>query len=396
MTRVILHADMDAFYASIEQRDHPEWRGKPVIVGGIGKRGVVSAASYEARVFGVHSAMPGAQAQRLCPQGIFVPGRMEAYVEASMQIREVFLSLTDLVEPLSLDEAFLDVTGSLRLFGGGELMAESLRRDVFDATGLTVSVGVAASKYVAKVASDHKKPDGLTVVPPGGEEQFLAPLSIRRLWGAGKKTTERMQAMGLHRIADIQALSLETLESQFGERAGQHYFALCRGRDERAVVPHQGPKSVSRETTFGDDVRDDSKLRSVLLNLSEDVGIRLRRKQLSGSTVRLKLRYPPFETLTRQVHMPQPTQDDMQIYRAVVELLQATRRNREPVRLIGVGVSELSEGSRPVQGQLFQQDEVEGGKVVNETLDAIRARFGRHAAERGQGHEGGTGGSTGD
>lgn len=388
MGRVILHADMDAFYASVEQRDRPELRGKPVIVGGLGKRGVVSTASYEARRFGVHSAMPGAQARRLCPDGVFLPGRMEAYAEASARIREAFLEFTDLVEPLSLDEAFLDVTGSVRLFGDGQQIAQALREQILATTRLTVSVGVAASKFVAKVASDHQKPDGLTVVPPGTEAAFLGPLPVARLWGAGRVTQERMRGLGLNTIADIQSLSLQTLVSQFGESAGGHYHALCRGHDERPVVPERGPLSVSRETTFEEDVRDGETLRSVLLALSEDVGMRLRRQGLSGHTVRLKLRYPPFRTLTRQVRLPAPTHDDMAIHGAAAALLAETRAEHQPVRLLGVGVSDFSAEERPVQTELFAPQAPDGR--VDRTLDAIREKFGKSAAHRGRGGAGGT------
>jgi DNA polymerase-4 len=382
MSRVILHADMDAFYASVEQRDRPELKGLPVIIGGLGKRGVVSTASYEARRFGVHSAMPGAQARRLCPDGIFLAGRMEAYSEASALIREAFLEFTDLVEPLSLDEAFLDVTGSVRLFGDGRQIAQALREQILSTTRLTVSVGVAASKFVAKVASDHEKPDGLTVVPPGTEAEFLGALPVGRLWGAGKVTRDRMERLGLRTIADIQALSIESLVAHFGASAGRHYHALCRGHDERPVVVSGGPLSVSRETTFEEDVSSGERLRTVLLALSEDVGSRLRRKGLVGETVRLKLRYPPFETLTRQQHMARPTHDDMEIHAAAVALLEKTRPSDRPVRLIGVGVTDLGSAARPVQAELFAAAQPDGR--VDRTLDEIRERFGKGAAHRGR------------
>ena len=391
MVRVILHADMDAFFASVEQRDHPELKGKPVIVGGLGKRGVVATASYEARRFGVHSAMPTAQARRLCPDGVFLVGRMEAYAEASAQIRDAFMDYTDLIEPLSLDEAFLDVTGSVRLFGDGRAIAEALRDQVRRATRLSVSVGVAASKFVAKVASDQQKPDGLTVVPPGLEESFLAPLPVGRLWGVGKVTQRQMQARGWRTVADIQALSLETLVADFGASSGEHYHALCRGVDDRPVVPERGPLSVSRETTFEEDILSGEQLRVVLLSLSEDVGMRMRRQGLSGETVRLKIRYPPFRTLTRQTRMQVATHDDMTIFKTALELMGKVRSPDQPVRLIGVGVTDLVSRPESVQAELFGNPIDEG--LVDQTLDAIRVRFGRGAAGRGRGK--GAGGERG-
>jgi DNA polymerase-4 len=239
---------------------------------------------------------------------------------------------------------------------------------------------------VAKVASDQNKPDGLTVVPPGTEADFLAPLPVGRLWGAGAVTQARMERLGLATIADIQAQPLETLVAHFGESAGRHYHALCRGDDERPVVPQRGPLSVSRETTFEEDVSDGEQLRSVLLALSEDVGMRLRRKGLVGSTVRLKLRYPPFRTLTRQVRLPTPTHDDMTIHGAALALLQETRAPRQPVRLLGVGVSDFAEEGRAVQAELFGSTAPDGR--IDRTLDAIRERFGKGAAHRGRSQHG--------
>jgi DNA polymerase-4 len=384
MSRVILHADMDAFYAAIEQRDRPELRGKPVIVGGLGPRGVVSTASYEARVFGVHSALPGAQARRLCPDGIFVPGRMARYVEVSREIQGIFRGFTDLVEPLSLDEAFLDVTGSVRLFGDGEAMAQALRAQVFEATHLAVSVGVASNKFVAKVASDQDKPDGLTLVQPGQEAAFLAPLPVSRLWGAGRVTQKRLTDLGLHTLGDLQQLSQQTLEGHLGATSGAHFHALCRGQDTRPVVTGGAPKSISRETTFGEDVSADESLRSTLLALCEDVGRRLRRQNLRGGTLRLKLRYPPFQTLTRQNKLEPPCDDDLGLYHAALALFEAARPSGKPVRLIGVGAADLQSGAASHQGQLFSDDAPgrRAGEQMNATLDAIRERFGPGAVRR--------------
>ncbi|MFT7465042.1 MAG: DNA polymerase-4 [Pseudohongiellaceae bacterium] len=373
---------MDAFFASVEQRDDPSMRGRPVIVGGLGARGVVAAASYEARRFGVHSAQPTAEARRLCPGGYFVPPRMSRYSAASRLVREVFESFTDLVEPLSLDEAFLDVTGSLRLFGDGRDIAERLREEVFAATELKVSVGVASSKYVAKVASDVDKPDGLTIVPPGGEAEFLAPLPIRRLWGAGKVLGRRLADQGWTTIGDLQAQTIEQLVMALGERSGMHFFDLCRGHDQRPVQPSSEARSVSRETTFGEDVSDDNLLHAVLLDHAEDVGRRLRRQGLVGRTVRLKLRYPPFETLSRQTRLHSPTSDDAAIYQQGRQLLAAVRSTGRPVRLIGLGMTDLCSADVPVQQELFAALNPAPADKVNKTLDAIRERFGGSAASR--------------
>lgn len=373
---------MDAFFASVEQRDEPSLRGRPVIVGGLGRRGVVAAASYEARTFGVHSAQATAVARRLCPQGHFVPPRMNSYTAASRAVRKIFDSFTDLVEPLSLDEAFLDVTGSLRLFGDGPAIARRLRREVLRATELTVSVGVASSKYVAKVASDLDKPDGLTVVPVGGEAAFLAPLPIQRLWGAGKVMRRRLSDLGWQTIGDLQQQSLEQLVAALGEHAGVHFHALCRGQDPRPVEGGGVPRSVSRERTFAEDVSDEDTLHAVLLDHAEDVGRRLRRQGLAGRTVRLKIRYPPFETRTRQARLANPTSDDACIYRQGRELLAAARAGARPVRLLGLGLSDLCAADADVQGELFAPAAAVPADTVNRTLDAIRERFGGSAAGR--------------
>lgn len=376
---------MDAFYASIEQRDDPALRGKPVIVGGLGNRGVVSTASYEARRFGVHSAMPTARARRLCPDGIFVVPRMQAYAEASARVRAVFDRYTDLVEPLSLDEAFLDVTGSRRLFGDGPTIAADLRRRVREATdGLTVSVGVASTKFVAKVASDLDKPDGVTVVEPGGEREFLAPLPIARLWGAGPATQKRLADVGIRRIGDLQTRDAASLAASVGPSLAEHLVRLARGDDVRDVVPGRPPKSISHETTFGLDVSDDARLDAVLLKLSEDVGRRLRARGLVAGTLKLKLRFPPFRTVSRQLSLDPPSCEDRVLVDRARELVRRCRRPGEPVRLIGVGTSDLAPQGRARQAELFGQASTGASEVspIDATLDAIRDRFGDDAAGR--------------
>lgn len=375
---------MDAFYASIEQRDDPALRGKPVIVGGEGKRGVVATASYEARKFGVRSAMPGGRARALCPQAIFVTPRMDAYAAVSEQVFRIFERYTPLVEPLSLDEAFLDVAGSRALFGDGAAIAARIRADVRGETGLTVSVGVATSKYVAKVASDLRKPDGLVVVPEGGERAFLAPLPVGRLWGAGPVTQKRLLDLGIGTIGDVQRMAFEQLAAAVGGAAAEHYHALAQGLDPREVEPERDAKSISHETTFHDDVRGDEELRRVLLELSEAVGRRLRRHGIRGEVVRLKIRFPPFETHTRQRKLGAPTDDDMAIYRTAKALLHEARPGSRPVRLIGVGVAELTSGPQPRQASLFDEPQArERSRNLLRAMDAIKDRFGddaiRHA-----------------
>jgi DNA polymerase-4 len=382
--RTILHADMDAFYAAIEQRDHPEWRGKPVIVGGDGPRQVVSTASYEARKFGVRSAMPGVRAKQLCPHGIFVLPRMHVYEAVSDQVRAVFESFTDLVEPLSLDEAFLDVTGSRALFGDGAAIAARIKHDVNAATQLTVSVGVATSKYVAKVASDLKKPDGLVVVPPGEERAFLRPLSVARLWGVGPVTQQQLERAGLRTIGDVQSRSEGELVAAFGANLGEHLYVLANGLDPRSVEPDRAAKSIGHEMTFAEDLVEDEDVKGVLLQLCEMVGRRLRRVALRGSVVKVKLRYPDFTTLVRQRKVA-ATADDLELYRVGCELVDTVWDRRRGVRLLGISVAGLGDEGRPAQQGLFAPPPQKRDQVLK-AMDKIRDRHGegsvRHGVER--------------
>lgn len=372
---------MDAFYAAIEQRDHPEWRGKPVIVGGDGPRQVVSTASYEARRFGVHSAMPGVRAKRLCPQGIFVVPRMDVYAAVSAQVHEVFARFTDLVEPLSLDEAFLDVTGSRALFGDGEAIARAIKQQVRAATQLCVSVGVASSKYVAKVASDLKKPDALVVVPPGEERAFLAPLPVSRLWGVGPATEPLLHRQGLRTIGDVQARSERELVDALGQNLGEHVFVLANGLDARSVEAERGAKSIGHEMTFVEDLHDPDQVRSIVLQLSEMVGRRLRANGVRATVVRLKLRHPDFTTLSRQRKV-EPTADDLVIHRVACELLAACWRGRPGVRLLGVTGASLVRADAPVQGGLFAAAPKKRDQLLA-AMDRIRDRHGESAVRHG-------------
>ena len=293
--RTIIHVDMDAYYASVEILDNPEFRGKPVVVGGTSDRSVVSAASYEARKYGIHSAMATVKARRLCPHAIFLPVRMSRYREISQMIMDIFHRFTPLVEPISLDEAFLDVTGSSNLFGEGPIIAREIKRLIAEETGLTASAGVAASKLVAKIASDLHKPDGLTVVEAGREREFLASLPISKLWGAGGKTIESLALLNVESIGDLAVLPPAILTSKFGKH-GRHLHLAANGIDDRPVVPIREAKSIGHEETFSEDLTDLVVIKRELLELATKVGERLRRYELRGQTITVKVKFHDFST----------------------------------------------------------------------------------------------------
>ena len=387
MTRAILHCDLDAFYASVEQRDHPEYRGRPVIVGGApGERGVVSAASYEARAFGVRSAMPLATAGRLCPDGIFVPGDHESYRRASDAVMALFAEYTPLVQPISLDEAFLDVTATLQLFGGAVAIARALKTRVRSDLGLVLSVGVATNKLCAKIGSDLEKPDGLVVVPEGQEAAFLAPLPLARLWGVGPKTREVLEGWGLRTIGQLAATEPAELEARFG-RHGRSIRDRALGVDDSDVTPEEAPKSIGHEYTFERNTSDARFIEATLLGLAERTARRLRDAEVRGHTVTLKLRVAPFETRTRQRTLAEPTADAVEIYGTARTLLRDVLAGDRvagkvsPVRLIGVSVSGLVAGT---QLGLFDQART---SRLNEALDAVRSRFGTEALGRATARE---------
>ena len=363
---------MDAFYASVEQRDRPELRGRPVIVGADPRgRGVVAASSYEARRFGVHSAMPIGRAARLCPDGVFLPVDMEKYAGVSRQIMAVLAGFTPLLEPLSIDEAFLDVTQTRALFGDGEEQARRIKSRIRTAVGLAASVGVASNKFIAKVASDLEKPDGLVVVTPGGEADFLAPLPVSRLWGAGRVTTADLESMGIRTIAQLAAIPPSHLQSRFG-RGGALLSALAHGVDERAVEPFAPPKSMGAEETFERDHRDGERLRATLRGQAERVARELRAQGYAGRTVTLKLRFADFSTITRS-HTGDPTQDGLTVYREASALLDRVVL-RQPVRLIGLSVAGLGPAG---EGQLalLGPDAVRRERLAR-ALDRLAERFG--------------------
>lgn len=379
--RAIIHVDMDAFYASVEQGDAPELRGQAVIVGGLGARGVVSAASYEARRFGVHSAMPMVRARALCPRAHFLRPRMARYREVSEQIFAVFKELTPLVEGLSLDEAFLDVTGSLRLFGSREAIGQLLRERILARTGLQASVGMAHNKFLAKLASDVRKPAGFVSVPPDGVQAFLDPMPVGRLWGIGRKTEPRLRAVGLLTIGQLRRADPLVLRDILGNRSG-HFLALARGEDEREVSTDQPDKSISHEVTFDVDLMDGRELLAELQRQAEAVARRLRHQHLAARTVQLKIRDRQFRTMTRSLTLRAATQGTRTIYQSGKSLLSRWLRENHntPVRLLGIGVS----GFEDAEPEL----ERGGAAALDAVLDRISERFGSGAAGRGLGMAG--------
>ncbi len=366
---------MDAFYASVEQRDRPELRGRPVIVGADPRgRGVVSAASYEARRFGVHSAMPIGRAARLCPAGVFLPVDMDKYVRVSREIMTILAAFTPLLEPLSIDEAFLDVTRSRALLGDGEAQARSIKSRIRVEVGLAASVGVASNKFIAKVASDLRKPDGLVVVAPGHEAAFLAPLPISRLWGVGRVTASALETMGIRTIGQLAATPPSHLQARFG-KSGILLSELARGVDERPVEPLAPPKSMGAEETFGVDHRDVERLRATLRSQAERVARELRAEGYAGRTVTLKLRFADFSTITKS-HTDDPTQDGLKIYREATALLGRVPL-KQPVRLIGLSVSELGPAGA---GQLsLLGPDAARRERLSRALDRLVERFGEES-----------------
>lgn len=397
--RTILHVDMDAFYASVEQRRRPELRGRPVIVGGSGRRGVVAAASYEARAFGVRSAMPSMRARTLCPHAVFVPGDHEHYAAVSARVMAVFRELTPLVEPLSLDEAFLDVSGGRRLHGDGPAIAAEIRRRVLDREGLTCSVGVAPNKFLAKLATEQAKPSasvrgpvpgsGVAVVRPGDERAFLRPLPVEALWGVGPRTLEKLHGIGVRTVGQLERLPLTVLTRAVGEAHGRHLHQLAHAVDDRPVEPDQRPKSISHEETFAQDLDDHGAVRVELVRMADAVARRARHEGVAGRTVTIKVRFGDFRTITRSTTLPRPVDTGPAVVRAAGALLDAVDV-AAGVRLFGVGLANLVEGA-PHQLSLDELPAPAGQSTdppapdgtawtaVTEAVDAVRARFGDDA-----------------
>jgi DNA polymerase-4 len=373
--RAIAHVDMDAFYAAVEQRDRPELRGRPVIVGADPKgRGVVSAASYEARVYGVRSAMPISRAARLCPHATFLPVDMAKYQGVSAEVMAILGDFSPLVEPISVDEAFVDLTGTERLHGPALDAVRAIKRRIREETGLTASAGLATNKFVAKVASDLEKPDGLVVVPPGREAAFLARLGIERLWGVGRVTAKTLATLGITTIGQLQALDRDTLVRRLGAH-GADLHALAFGRDDRPVEPWTAPKSMGAEATFEADTRDRGRLEATLRRQAERVARELRAERLAAARVTLKLRWADFRTLTRS-RTGDPTQDGLEIYRRALDLL-AREPLQQPVRLIGVSASQLQAEARG-QLPLLEPDAIRRERLAR-AVDRVAERFGTDA-----------------
>ncbi len=376
-TRTILHVDLDAFFCSVEELQRPELKGKPFVVGGSPEgRGVVTSASYPARAFGIRSAMPTARALRLCPDLIVVRSRHAVYGRLSREIMDLLNDAAPVVEQLSIDEAFLDVTGAPET---GLEIASALQQEIQDQFELSTSWGIATNKLVAKIATEVGKPGGRIEVPPGEEAAFLAPLPVGMLWGVGPKSQERLAGFGVRTIGDLASSEPSQLQTMFGRR-GPDLLRRAQGQDGRPVVSERDPKSISAETTFPRDIVDRTALAATLLKLSERVGSRLRKSGLGGSTVRLKLRWPDFTTITRQRALENPTDQDDEIYHACLELFDKVWRRGRPVRLLGVGVANLGPPIR--QLQLFDHAWEEDHQLLR-AVDSIREKYGSSALRRG-------------
>lgn len=393
MQRKIIHLDLDAFYASVEQRDFPELRGLPVIVGGSRERGVVCACSYEARRFGVHSAMAIARALRLCPEAKVRPVRMERYRCVSRQVFEVFARYTDLIEPLSVDEAFLDVTGSEKLFGTATEIAAAIRKAVRDETGLAISAGVASNKFLAKLGSEEAKPDGLFEVPDP-PDPFLLPLPLGRLWGVGPVTRKQLENLGMKTVGDLLRFSRERLTRLFG-KAGSHLYDLARGKDPRPVEPSDEPKSIGHEDTYARDLRSQQEMHRALLDLAERVGARLRRHGLAGQTVTLKVKFTDFTTVSRSRTLNVAVDHAMEVYPVVLELLDRTEARFRPVRLLGISLGRLQAPGGD-QGELFGATVRQRQAALDQAVDQLRGRYGFSGVCRGTLLEKPSGTETGD
>jgi len=379
MSRTIIHVDMDAFYASVEQRDNPSLMEKPVIVGGAGgERGVVTTASYEARKYGIHSAMPLKKAHHLCPKGIFLPVDMEKYQAVSEQIRSILISYTPRVEPVSLDEAYLDVTASAKLYGDAEKIGREIKQRIKNELNLTASVGIAPNKFLAKIASDHGKPDGYVVVSPGEEVAFLKGLPVQRLPGVGKVTARRMSDLGLGTIGQLAAKSREELRRLFG-KYGERLHELSHGVDNDEVIAEAVAKSISHETTFEVDVDDGESLRKTLALLSDRVSVRLRQEQLVAKTIGVKVRLADFTTMHRERTLLEPVDTDDQIFSVAWALFQTVPLKGKKVRLLGVVASGLSQP--PAQLGLFSEGGERNRRAMS-AIDNIRRKFGHTAIGR--------------
>jgi len=382
---MILHIDMDAFYASVEQRDDPSLLGKPVVVGGSAEgRGVVAASSYEARKYGIYSAMSARRAKQLCPHAVFIRPRIDHYAAVSQQIRQILEEFTPLIEPLSLDEAFLDVAGSESLLGSAVEIGQQIRMRVRERLHLTASIGIAPNKFLAKIASDLEKPNGFVVVASDQIQSFLDPLPVGRIWGVGKVTEQTFKRFAITTIGQLRQLSRESLNDLFGS-SGEHYWQLSHGIDNRPVVTDREAKSISNETTFSEDIRDIEDVKAWLITLVEQVARRLRNHDRTGRTIDLKIRFSDFKTLTRSLTLSTSTNITSELLEAGIELLcNRLPKDHLPIRLIGFGVSQLDQPGM-VQLQLFDEAEREQQRSLDKVADQIAKKFGKHALHRAAG-----------
>lgn len=385
---MILHVDMDAFYASVEERENPSLVGRPVIVGGTpAGRGVVAAANYEARKYGVHSAMASARALRLCPHAVVIRPRIDFYAAVSRQIREIFSRYTPVIEPLSLDEAFLDVQGSAGLFGSATQIGQLIKSQIRDELRLVASIGIAPTKFVAKIASDLQKPDAFVVVQPDQVQAFLDPLPVSRLWGVGKVTGGAFARAGLQTIGQLRGLTAGQLTDLLGN-SGEHFWQLAHGIDPRAVVPDRDAKSISHETTFAADIHDDEILQDWLAELVGQVARRLRGDDLKGRTIEIKVRYADFQTVTRSLTLREPTNITSELWTAAQSLfVQKIAAPHPPVRLLGFGVSGIGQAAAPRQTGLFGEEARDRERKLDQVADQIKARFGAKSLNRGRSAE---------
>jgi DNA polymerase-4 len=371
----ILHVDMDAFFASVEERDNPALKGKAVVVG-TGVRGVVSAANYEARKFGIHAAMPVGRAKRLAPHAIFVPPNMSRYSEVSSHIMEIFRSVTPLVEPLSLDEAFLDVTGAKRLLGDGREIAKQIRAKVEASEGITCSVGIATTKFIAKLASGRCKPNGMLEIASDRVLEFLHPLPVNAIWGVGQKTNEELQKLGLRTVADIANTPRQTLIRALGEAAGASLYELAWGRDYRDVEPEEVDKSISAAETFDSDTEDQEIVLRELLRLTEKATYRMREKDFSARTISIKVRFADFKTISRSKTVPLAISATHEVYEVVKALFLGLKLDRARIRLVGVSLDGLEDGIDASE-QLVLGERENGWRQATAAIDKASARFGQ-------------------
>lgn len=373
--QVIIHCDMDAFYASVAELDDPTLRGKPVVVGA-GVRGVVLSANYAARKFGIRAAMPVGRAKRMAPNAIFVSPDHHRYSEISRQVMEIFGSFTPLVEPLSLDEAFLDITGAQKLLGTPREIGAAIRKRVHEECGITCSVGIAPNKFIAKLASGHCKPNGLLEIKADRILTFLHPLPVSDLWGVGPKTSEQLQKLGLQTVSDVANTPLETLKRALGDATGEHLYELSWGRDFRAVIPEEPDKSISAAETFAYDVEDPEIILREYLRLTERASSRLRDKDLFAKTISIKVRFADFSTITRSKTLPLPISSTQEIYQVVKDLYKALKLDRARLRLVGVSLENLHE-SAPQQLMLGQREK--GWREAESAVDRAADRFGEES-----------------